>query len=295
MFRVSLFLALLAVTGSAFAHQKIPFKLRDNVINVHAVIDGKGVSTALDSGTGALAVSKGLAAKLGLKLTNISAEAAGGGSKKQSLSLIKINSLKLGSLVLSNVSGYALSLHTISSSSGFKIDALLGYPIFRDHVIRINYAKRYVSIYPEDRPLACKSPIHIQIIHNVPVVVAKIKVTPKSEAKKEHLIVDLGSRHYSYLGGDFIKTVIGRELYAKGHKQVVGDGTGGIAKGVVTRLAELDLGQQHFHDVKFALTKQVKAINLKGIEGTLGVPLWNGGVITFDYPNNKMCIETPHK
>lgn len=299
MFRIGLFFVLLVVSIAAVAQQtipsKIPFRLRDNVINVQAVIDGKNVSAVLDSGTGGVVVSKSLAGKLGLHLTRSSFQAMGAGKGNQSLFPIKLRTLQFGPLDWHNVTGYAINLHSISTSSGFQVDALLGYPIFRNHAIRINYPKRYVKIYLEGDSPGCGNPIPIEIVHNVPVVVAKIKVRPHSKVKTVHLVVDLGSRHYNYLGDKFLRTEPGKSLFANGHEQVVGDGTGGHAKGVVARFAELDVGTQHFHDVTFALTKQVKAFNLKKVEGSLGVPLWRGGVITFDYPDKQLCIRTPHK
>jgi hypothetical protein len=295
MLRIGLLLVLLTISGTVVAQQAIPFQLRDNLISVPATIGGKSISAVLDSGTGTMLVSKSLAAKLGLQMHDSSLQAAGVGSANQSLFPVKLQTIRFGPVDLHKVSGYAINLDSISSSSGFRVDALLGYPVFVDHAIRVNYAKRYVLIYPEGESPTCPNPIPIKIIHNVPVVVAKAKTRPDTEARTVHLVVDLGSRHYNYLGAAFLETKSGKTLYAKGRKQVVGSGTGGHSKGVVAKFAELSIGSQNFHDVTFALTKQVKAFNLKEIHGSLGVPLWKGGVVTFDYTEKRLCIETPHK
>ncbi len=299
MFRINVFFLLLAASGVAMAQPaapvKIPFQLRDNLVSMQAVINGEKASAVLDSGAGTLAVSNSFAAKLGLKPGHSSVQVKGAGAGSNSASPIKLDTLQFGPLALHNLSGYALSFRTWSSSAGYRIDALLGYPIFKSRAVRVNYATRHVVIYPKGVSPACHNPIPIKIIHNVPVVTAKIKVKAGVGAKTVHLVVDLGSRHYSYLGDAFLKTKIGKTLFPHGHKQVVGHGAGGRAKGVVVNVAELSVGTQQFHDVTFALTKQAKGFNLEKIQGSLGVPLWKGGVITFDYPDSQLCINTAHQ
>jgi hypothetical protein len=240
-------------------------------------------------------VSKSLAAKLGLQLGDSPLQASGAGTANQSLFPVKLKSIQFGSLALHDVPGYAIDLGSISSSSDLKVDALLGYPFFKDHVVRVNYAESTVSIYPENDPPGCPNPIPFELIHNVPVVTAKVRSQATSAPQTVHVVVDLGSRHYNYLGTAFLQSDPGKTLYANGHKQVVGEGTGGSTMGVVTEFAELGIGTQHFHNVKFALTEQTKAFNLEKVNGSLGVPLWTDGIITFNYPKQQICIQAPHK
>src|SRR5690625_3286842 len=242
----------------------IPFKLKDNLIKVQATINGEKVTAVLDSGTGGLILSKALAVKRGLQLNpDSSVQAAGGGTGKQTISPVKLHATRFGTIDIHDVSRYAIDMHTLSTSSGFKIDALLGYPFFKNHAIRINYPQRTISIYPTGDAPHCANPIPIEIVHHVPVITAKISAQPGAKTKTYHLIVDLGSRHHSYLGEKFLKTKTGKTLFAQGHLQRIGDGTAGVMEGVVTELAKLDVGTQHFRDVNFALTKDVKAFNLQ--------------------------------
>ncbi|MGH8128658.1 MAG: retropepsin-like aspartic protease [Gammaproteobacteria bacterium] len=283
-------------SGGALTPHVIPFKLKDNVIKLQATVDGKKVTAVLDSGSGGVIVSKALAAKLGLQLhVNPSIQAGGGGTKKQTIFPIKLHDVQFGPLDLHNVSGYAINMHPLSESSGFKIDALLGYPFFQNHAIRINYPKRTVTIYPTGKTPTCANPIPIKIIYHVPVVTTKIVARTGAKAQTYQLIVDLGSRHYSYLGAAFLKTKTGKALFTRGHPKQVGVGTGGVMKGVAAKLAQLYIGNQHFHDVNFALTRSAKVFNSQKLNGSLGVPLWKDGIITFNYPDKTLCIDTPHE
>lgn len=293
MLHLGLMLWLLASPTVAAAPQTIRFQLRDNLISVSAAINGEHVNAVLDTGTGTIAVSTSLAARLGLKLGQSARQAEGGGTGDQSLFPVTLRRVQLGPVDLHDVQGFAINLDSISSSAGLKIDALMGYPIFSDHVVRIDYGKQRISIQPGTAALACQNPVPFRIIDDGPVVVAQVRIRPGGKTHTVHLVVDLGSRHYNYLGSNFLRTGPGKTLYAGGPQQVVGNGAGGRVKGVVTKVAELDIGAQRFHDVTFALTTQVKAFNLKEIDGSLGVPLWKGGVITFDYPRKQLCIQTP--
>jgi hypothetical protein len=295
MSRRGLFLSILAVPGLAMAQQSVHFRPHDNLVTVQATINGKTVNAFLDSGSGTMVVSKSLATELGLQLGHSPLQASGAGTGNQSIFPVKLKSVEFDSLALSDVSGYAIDLGSISSSSGLKVDALLGYPFFENHVVRVNYAESTVSIYPENDPPGCPNPIPFELMHNVPVVTAKVRSLATSAPETVHVVVDLGSRHYNYLGTAFLQSDAGKALYTHGHKQAVGEGTGGRAMGVVSEFAELSVGTQHFHNVKFALTEQVKAFNLEQVDGSLGVPLWAGGIITFNYPKQQICIQAPRK
>lgn len=292
--RVALLLAFLAVPGPGGAQQTVPFHLRNNLVSVPATINGETASAVLDTGTGTVIVSKSFAARLGLRLGASSLQASGGGAGDQSIFPVELKRVEFASLALADVPAYAIDLDSISSSSGFTIDALLGAPFFRRHVVRVDYTNSTVSIYAEGTSPACPHPIPIKLVHDVPVVVARVRSRPGSAPRTVNLVVDLGSRHYSYLGSAFLQSDLGQALYAGGHKRSIAVGTGGQAMGVVTTFAELDIGAQAFHDVDFALTRDIKAFDLKEIDGSLGVPLWEGGSITFDYPRHRLCIQTPH-
>ena len=73
----------------------------------------------------------------------------------------------------------------------------------------------------------------------------------------------------------------------------VGTGTGGPVSGTVAKAAKLSIGGQDFPNVEVALTQHVGAFTSGIADGSLGVPLWKAGTISFDYPHHEICLSLP--
>jgi hypothetical protein len=87
-----------------------------------------------------------------------------------------------------------------------------------------------------------------------------------------------------------------REALEKmGATRQLGTGTGGGIEGGEAILARLQVGKLRVDGLKVALTSHVGASKAGLVDGTLGVPLWAGGVVTFDYPRQQVCFELPAK
>jgi hypothetical protein len=95
------------------------------------------------------------------------------------------------------------------------------------------------------------------------------------------------------IAGAFLDTTDGRGLEKYGHPMQVGTGTGGIVEGTSVPIADLTIGSRHFSNLQIALTRNVGAFGRNGVDGSLGVPLWEAGRIIFDYPQQKFCLEVP--
>jgi hypothetical protein len=93
------------------------------------------------------------------------------------------------------------------------------------------------------------------------------------------------------VGGPFVRSEKGQALMRSGASKQVGHGTGGAVQGSVARVAQLRLGQTSVADMEVALTSGSAAFETGLFDGTLGVPFWKGGVITFDYQANSLCID----
>lgn len=105
-------------------------------------------------------------------------------------------------------------------------------------------------------------------------------------------MVDLRSRGGALnLGGPFLRTSIGEAFLAAGHSAKVGHGVGGKVHGIVAESAELRVGGLVFTDLRTQLTSQIPAFEAGLFDGTLGVPLWQNGKVTFDFPARQLCIE----
>lgn len=270
----------------------IPFALRDNLVALDVALNGRRKSAVLDSGSGALLVDRRATAALGLAAGDSIGEAAGAGAQAQQLRPIDIATLKVGPLGFEKLPGLSSNLEQLSMSAGFPIEVLIGAPAFKYGAVRIDYRRKRITFGPSGSIGRCAAPIPLTIVADVPVVEAEIRPTPASDPVKLKLVVDLGTRHNALMiGGPFVRSEAGKALIASGKAQQVGHGTGGQVQGSVASIAEIRLGRTVITGVEAAITSGVRAFEIGLFDGSLGVPLWKAGTITFDYPAKTLCIE----
>lgn len=271
--------------------QEFTFELRDNLVTMAATIDGKPQSAVLDSGSGALVVNRKAADRSGLAPATAEGEVAGAGAQAQQLQPVNVPELAIGSLRLGDLSGYVVDLTNLSTSAGFPVDLLLGSPVFRGRSVTVDYVRQRVTFAPSGAAAACASSIPITLIHDVPVVQVELRATADAPPVRLNLVVDLGTRrHAVLLGGAFVRSPEGRALISSGKSQKVGHGTGGAVQGTVADAAELRIGDRRIAHLEVALSSEVGAFERGGFDGSLGVPFWQAGSITFDYDAKLLCL-----
>lgn len=270
----------------------MPFKLRDNLVAIDVTVNGRRQSAVLDSGSGALVVDQRTTAALGLAVRESIGDAAGAGAQAQQLRPIELAALNVGPLGFEKLPGLSANIEQLSSSAGFPIDLIIGAPAFKYGAVRIDYRQELITFGPSGSLGKCAAPIPLAIVSDIPMVEAEIRTTPNAEPVKLKLVVDLGTRHNALMiGGPFVRSEAGKALIASGKVQQVGHGTGGQVQGSVAPIAEMRLGETVIPGGEAALSTGVKAFEIGLFDGSLGVPLWKAGAITFDYPAKTLCIE----
>lgn len=272
----------------------VPFELKDNLVRIEAKVNGRRQSAVLDSGAAALIVDQALIEKLGAKKGQAVGSALGAGRKSMQMQPSTLTSLEAGPLRWKNIVGYSVDLAQLSSSAGFPVDLLIGAPAFKYGSVTVDYPRRQLTFGPSASPRACAMPIPVEIINDAPVVELQLRPTPGAPVVRLKLLVDLGTRHYAVsLGGPFLRSEVGRALAATGASKQVGHGIGGKTMGAIVHVAELRLGMLDLGHPEVALTSNAPAFEAGMIDGSLGVPAWKEGVITFDYPARRLCIDLP--
>jgi len=271
--------------------QVIPFELKDNLVRIEVEVNGRKHSGVLDSGAGAILVDRQVSAGLGLQEGSPISDAAGAGAEAKALMPVTIAKLVAGPLAFADVVGYAMDLGHLSSSAQFPVDVLLGAPAFKYGAVSVDYANQEVTFGPSGSAGKCTAPIPLDVVHDAPVV--EIEVWPSMDQPPVHLkvLVDLGTRHGALvLGGPFVRSEVGKALVQGGISKQIGHGVGGEVLGTVARVPEVRVGSTRFGALEVSLTSNVPAFEQGAIDGTLGVPLWRDGVISFDYPRRQLCI-----
>lgn len=269
----------------------IPFELADNLVRIPVDVNGQRRTGVLDSGAGAVLVDRQVSRALGLSEGASAGDAAGGGNDAKQLLPVTIPRLAAGPFRFEDVAAYAVDLGNLSSSAGFPVDVLLGAPAFQDGTISVDYARRQVTVDRSGATVDCVSPIPLEIVHGTPVIEIEVRPTEGELPVRLKVMVDLGTRHSALvLGGAFVRSELGQRLLRTALAKEIGFGVGGAVKGAAVRVAEVRAGASSFGPLEVSLTSDVPAFEGTGIDGTLGVPLWNGGVIAFDYPGRRLCL-----
>lgn len=272
----------------------IPFDLVDNLVRIPVDVNGQRRSGVLDSGAGAVLIDRQASRELGLSEGGSAGDAAGGGNEAKTLLPVTISRLAAGPFRFENLAAYAVDLGNLSSSAGFPVDVLLGAPAFQNGTVSVDYARRQVTVDRSGATVRCASPIPFEIVHEAPVVEIDVVPTGGERPVRLKVLVDLGTRHSSLvLGGAFVRSEPGQRLLREAVAKEIGFGVGGAVKGAVARVADVRAGASSFGSLEVSLTSDVPAFEGTGIDGTLGVPLWNGGVIAFDYAGRRLCITRP--
>lgn len=271
---------------------EIGFTLQDNLVRLPAQIDEQKATVVLDSGTSVLLLDKGFARWSGALQEKAVGNGLGGGQGAQTFYPAKIKSIRVGAFSALEPAAYAMDLGALSESAGFRIDALIGQPAFAERYIKIDYPKRRVKFGPIGEAAECAAPIPLKIVNGAPVAEVQFWPSAGTGPITLSMLVDLGTRHsLALIGGPFLKTDIGRQLLKSGKVQKLGTGVGAEIEGVSIQAQRLELGGHSIQDPQVSLSDQVKVFEAGVSDGSLGVPLWERGVITFDYAHETLCLE----
>jgi hypothetical protein len=303
MLRVASYLASAALLGllssTGFAQQaaqpvQLPFQFQDNLIRVPVALNGQAMDAVLDSGTGSIGIDRGFAQSLHLDLGESIGMAPGGGGEPEPMYPVILDHLDFGPEHLSFAPAVAVDLGHLSGSAHFPVRLLLGLPVFRESILRVDYPAAMLTFLPPSSPVSCADPIPFTLYGGTPMIPVTVAALQGGTPHALHLIVDLGTRRYAaMLGGKYIDGPDGQALKVAGHPAQVGTGTGGAVQGTVTKIAGLIVGARHFSNVTVALTHDVSIFEKGAADGTLGVPLWQSGVVTFDYGRKTVCFDLP--
>jgi hypothetical protein len=285
------FLTLICSAVALGQQTTVPFQFQDNLVRVPVTLNGQTLDAVLDSGTGSLGIDFAFAQSLHLDI-GASIGMVPGGGQPEPMHPVILDHLDFGPEHLSFTPAIAVDLSHLTASAGFPVHLLLGLPVFRQNIIRVDYPARTLTFLAAPPP--CTDPIPFTLYGGTPLVAATVVATAGGAPRALHLIVDLGTRHAAVLlGGPFLETADGQTLQAAGHAAQLGTGTGGAVMGTFASIAGLTVGNHHFSNVPIALTHHVGILEKGVADGTLGVPLWQSGSVTFDYVHTTVCLDLP--
>jgi hypothetical protein len=276
--------------------QRIRFQLVNNLIVVPMTVNGAKLSFILDTG-----VSKPILFNLSgqdsveLKdVSEITIRGLGEGEPIKALSSLG-NSFRLKDLVNNDQELYVVMDHKLnfSPSLGIPIHGIIGYDLFRNHVVEVNYKSQILKFYkPGTHTVKTgrrTQKLPLSIVNNKPYINGKVRVEDENNVAVK-LLVDTGSSDAVWLFSDVDR---GLEVPLKHYDDYLGKGLSGNIFGKRTMVNSLSIGEFNFSDAKAAFPDMQSFSALKTLgsrNGSVGGEILRRFNIVFDYPGNSITL-----
>ncbi|MEW2919880.1 aspartyl protease family protein [Muricauda sp. ANG21] len=277
--------------------QKIRFELINNIIIIPLDINGTELKFVLDSGV-SRPILFNLSDQDSIPINNVSEvtiRGLGGGEPMKALSS-QGNTFTLG-----KAKNYSQDLYVVldkginfSTSLGVAVHGILGYEIFRDFIVEINYNAKNIKLHNPrlyERKRHKKSQTLPLSIENRKAYVEGTVLIKDSENIPVKLLVDTGSSDALWL---FHQPEKGLEIPEKNYEDYLGRGLSGDIFGKRTKVSGVKIGDFELKDAKAAFPYRESygfIENLGDRNGSVGGEILKRFNITFDYRNGLVSFK----
>jgi hypothetical protein len=287
---------LLAITALA---SLLPVPLCDTAVDVHNLHvfvpvtsqSGESLSFLLDSGAAAPLniMDSSRAASLGIK-------AIGGGSTKAIGGEAKIRftepvDLSIGKLKLPRQKLALMDLAGAQTEEGHTLDGMLGYSLFHQFGVEIDYPARRLRLYDKKTarfgPHLASLPLRIQ--NKNCVITARLTLRTGETPVLARLVVDTG-----YDGNVMLTSSFARKHHLRRQRVNTGTGLGGTTSSGDVTLAAVNLGGVRIKRLHArASTDSKGAFSSSDIDGYVGGGVLKSYIVTFDYAHGRLLLARP--
>jgi hypothetical protein len=275
-------------------YQKIKFQLINNVMVIPLEVNGTQLSFILDSG-----VSTPLLFNLTEqdsiqinKVSEVTIRGLGEGEPIQALSS-RNNVFRLGSVINPNQELYVILDESLnfSPSLGVPVHGIIGYDLFRDFVVEVNYNAQHIKfhnpeLYSEKRHK--KSQTLSIAIRNKKAYVDGIVVLNDAKEVPVRMLLDTGSSDAIWLFENHDICIPD-----KNYDDFLGRGLGGDIFGKRTKVRSIKIGDFVIEDAKTAFPDQASFSGIQNLgnrNGSLGGEVLKRFNFVFDYRNSKITL-----
>ncbi|WP_233265896.1 aspartyl protease family protein [Formosa sp. L2A11] len=234
---------------------KIRFKLINNLIVIPVEVNGVPLSFILDSGVSKPIVFSFLNKRDTLQINNTEAfflRGLGDGKSFEALKS-KHNMLKIGDAVSLNQDMYAIHDASLNFTPqlGVPIHGIIGFDLFKDFIVEINYASRYIVLHNIEsyRYKKCKKceTVNLEFYNNKPYLNAEVKLNDTKIPVK--LLIDSGGSDALWLFEDNALKLYEDKSY---FKDFLGRGLSGSVYGKRAKIQELNIKSFSLQSVNVA-------------------------------------------
>ena len=277
--------------------QKVNFQLINNLIIIPLEVNGAKLSFILDSG-----VSKPILFNLSdqdsLQLNNvteITINGLGEGEPIKALSS-KGNRFKLKKIQNNNQLLYVVldKSMNFSPSLGIPIHGIIGYDLFRDFVVDINYNNKVIKFYDPEHYKPKKNKkyqtLPISIVRSKSYVDGEIMLEDQQNVTVK-LLLDTGSSDAIWL---FKNEKKGIGIPEKNYDDFLGKGLNGNIFGKRTKVNNIKLADFDLKDAKAAFPNMNSFSAIKDLgdrNGSIGGEILKRFNIVFNYPKHTITLK----
>ncbi|WGD33722.1 aspartyl protease family protein [Olleya sp. YS] len=279
------------------ASQKIRFELINNVIIIPVEVNGISLKFLLDTGVSKPIVFNFLKASDSLKVLNaekIKLKGLGDGDYIDALRSSH-NTFKIGNAINTDQTFFAIFDPRVNFAPklGIAIDGIIGYDLFKDFIVEINYSNRFIRLHQPDKYTykSCKKceTFNLEFNNNKPYLDAKVLTNGKDIPVK--MLIDSGSSDAIWLFEDDEKDLTLSKNY---FYDFLGSGLSGNVFGKRTKIDALKLKQFVLENPKAAFPDSVTIASVKKFkdrDGTLGGEVLRRFNCIVDYTNSKLTLK----
>ncbi|MFX0557323.1 aspartyl protease family protein [Maribacter sp. CXY002] len=275
--------------------QKVKFELINNLMVIPIEVNGTELSFVMDSGVGT-PILFNLADQDSIELKNVSEITINGLGEGDPISALSSqgNFFKLG-----NIRNLAQKLYVVmdgginfSPSLGVPVHGIIGYDLFKDFIVDINYSTKTIKFYnPQEYTYKDNKKyetLPINVIGRKAYLDASVVIKDSKEIDVK-MLLDTGSSDAIWL---FENERI--RLPEKNYADFLGKGLAGDIYGKRTKISEIKIGNFHLKDAKAAFPDMLTFNTIKDLgnrNGSLGGEILKRFNIIFDYPNGKISLK----
>ncbi|MGJ8592189.1 MAG: aspartyl protease family protein [Aquaticitalea sp.] len=277
---------------------KIKFQLINNLIVIPIEVNGVKLSFLLDSGVSKPILFNIINLSDSLKINNVETVYLRGLGSEGSIEALKSkgNIVKIGKAINVNQEVYVVFDESINFAPrlGVPIHGIIGYDVFRDLIIDINYASKTIKFhnpmfYKYRKCRKCRT-LDLTLTQNKPYIYGMVETNSNEIPVK--LLIDTGGSDALWLFEDKEKGIFPKE--GNYFEDYLGKGLSGSVYGKRSKIESFSLQDFKFKDVNVAFPDSSSisiARNHKDRNGSISGELLKRFNIIFDYGNEKITLK----
>lgn len=279
--------------------QSISFKLLSNLIVFPMKINGKELNFILDSGVGSTILFN-LNPSDSLNLKNVKKIKLQGLGKEEPVDafLSYGNELSITNIISNNQKVYVIfnDSFDLSSKLGLTIHGIIGYQLFKNFTIRINYSTKKITFFKPDLYVykPCKNcatfPLEFNMMKPFINVAVVLKEAPEKIVNVK-LLIDSGGSDAMWLFENSHPDIVTPKNY---FHDFLGEGLSGAIHGKRTIIESLIIGKFILKNPTVSYPDSISvshALKFKERNGSLGGSILKRFIVTFDYKNNRLILK----